>query len=120
MPDWLIIAVAVMTPALAFGGALTGHWLNRRGAVELDVWRRREETMRTMRWGVDLALHEDDDKATVGFAALLALAESELLQPEDVPFLTAVTDATLGDAVRRYPGSEADAEIVVEEVDPNG
>lgn len=33
----LIIAVAVMTPALAFGGALTGHWLNRRGAVELEV-----------------------------------------------------------------------------------
>ena len=119
MPDWLIIAVAVMTPALAFGGALTGHGLNRRGAVELDVWRRREETMRTLRWGVELALDENDDRATVGFAALLALAESEMLQSDDVPFLTAVTDAALGDAVRRYPGSEAGADSEPQEVDPD-
>lgn len=70
-----------------------------------------------LRWGVELALDEDDDRATVGFAALLALAESDMLQPDDVPFLTAVTDAALGDAVRRYPGSQARADSEPQEVD---
>lgn len=47
MSQWLLLA---LTPVLAFLGALIGHVLTRRASLELDRWRRREETMRMLRW----------------------------------------------------------------------
>jgi hypothetical protein len=48
-PLWLWI-VAVATPILAFVGAFVGHVISRSASKELDHWRRREETMRLLRW----------------------------------------------------------------------
>jgi hypothetical protein len=53
LPTWARYVVGFGTPAAAFLGVLIGHVLLRRGANELDVWRRREETMRMLRWASD-------------------------------------------------------------------
>jgi hypothetical protein len=79
--------VGILTPiaaaAFAFMGAIIGQWWSRRSARELDRWRRREETMRMLRWGVELAADEHALRAKAGLRALTGLTESELLQPED-------------------------------------
>ncbi|RKS71291.1 hypothetical protein CLV35_3087 [Motilibacter peucedani] len=65
----------------------------RLGDLELDRWRRREETMRMLRWAAEQAA--TDDTWTVGLATLRALGTSELLQPEDRGIITAVLEALL-------------------------
>jgi hypothetical protein len=97
MPDFLAVALAVALPLVTFaGGALVGWWA-RRGAVELDTWRRREETMRMLRWAAEHAISADPRISDMGVAALEALRfDSELLQPVDYPLVDAVTDAVQG------------------------
>ena len=80
VPLWLAVVVALGTPVLAFAGALLGQLLTRRGAKELDIRWRREETMRLLRWAAELAVDEDVGRGAVGVAALEALEVSELLQ----------------------------------------
>ncbi len=55
LPIWAVYAVSFGTLWSAFLGVLIGHWLLRKGANELDVWRRREETMRMLRWASEQA-----------------------------------------------------------------
>jgi len=38
---------------------LVGQLLTRRGARELDVWRRRAETMRMLRWAAELTMQPE-------------------------------------------------------------
>jgi hypothetical protein len=80
----------VATPLLAFGGALLGLWLNRRSATELDRWRKREETMRMLRWATEVALADDARRAESGAAILTALLVSPLVDPVDVELPTSV------------------------------
>ena len=49
LPTWAVYAVSLGTPLAAFIGGVLGHLILRKGANELDVWRRREETMRMLR-----------------------------------------------------------------------
>lgn len=82
-------------PAAAFLGALIGHVISRKGATELDMWRRREETMRMLRWAAELAVSDTPLTAQLGVAALRALNNSELLQREDRLFVDLIADAVL-------------------------
>lgn len=92
MPAEITIAVAVATPLLAFLGVLAGQWITRRSARELDVWRRREETMRLLRWAVESAASEDKVVLSeAGLAVLEALVSAELLQPEDRSMVQSVS-----------------------------
>lgn len=86
----LATVVLVATPLLAFGGGLTGHLLGRRGAVELDRWRKREETMRLLRWATELATDADDARARAGLTVLEALLESPLLDDADVALVATI------------------------------
>jgi len=88
-------AVAVATPVLSFAGSWLGGWLNRRSARELDRWRRREETMRLLRWASEMAVDSDERRALVGMSAMAALTTSEMLQPEDLSMVGLVADAVL-------------------------
>ncbi len=97
MGNALVGAVAVATPTLSFAGSWLGGSLNRRTARELDRWRRREETMRLLRWASELATDDDDRRAAVGVATMRALNASEMLQPEDLVMLAAVIGAVLAD-----------------------
>ena len=94
--DWIVVLVAVATPVLAFSGAFIGHVMSRRTAVENDLWRRREERLRTMRWAAEQAVSSDQATAVLGVATLEALRFSELLQPVDIALVDAVTVAVQG------------------------
>ncbi len=95
---------AAATPVLAFGGALAGQWLSRKGAKELDIRWRREETMRLLRWAAALAVEEDTARSAVGLATLSALGVSELLHPADEVVVSAVVDAVLDPVAAGYTG----------------
>lgn len=98
------ILVAGATPLLAFAGALVGHRVVRRSAVELDRWRRREETMRMLRWSTELAL-ADPRTGHVGVVALRELRRAELLQNDDKHLVYGVARAVI--SVREaYPGGQ--------------
>ena len=112
LPTWALYAVSLGSPILAFVGVLVGHWLLRRGAKELDVWRRREETMRMLRWAAEQAVSTDEPKARLGVAALEALSTSELLQAPDDALLDAVLDAVLEGPVEQLEDAGGDAEVV--------
>jgi hypothetical protein len=94
--DLLSAGALVATPLLAFTGALTGQWWARKGVVELATWRRREETMRLLRWAVERSSEENDRAVAAGMAALEALVSSELLQDHDRALVENVIDALQG------------------------
>ncbi|NYJ02229.1 hypothetical protein HNR19_002927 [Nocardioides thalensis] len=89
----LTIIVLIATPLLAFAGGLVGHLLLRRGAKELDRWRKREETMRLLRWAVELATDPEPARAQAGITVLGALLDSELLDAVDVELVATVAGA---------------------------
>jgi len=111
LPTWALYVVGFGTPIAAFLGVVLGHVVLRRGADELDVWRRREETMRVLRWASEHAASTDDAKARMGLAALDALSESELLQEQDQTLIDSLLDEPLGEI------EEVGGDVEVIEVD---
>jgi hypothetical protein len=105
--EWLVVA---LSPVLAFVGALTGAWLNRKGARELDEWRQREETMRIVRWAADKATagEREQDIAT---AALSNLITSDLLKEPDLQLVEAIATVVVESARDAY----LDEQTVVDE-----
>lgn len=93
-----------------------GQIETRLAAVELDEWRRREETMRMLRWAAESAASDSQTLANIGLAALGALGESELLQPMDEVFIDRVLDAILASAIDEYNGAAdtGDVEVVLD------
>lgn len=69
LPIWAVYIVILATPLLAFLGVIVGNVVLRKGANELDVWRRREETMRMLRWASEQAASASPTKARMGVAA---------------------------------------------------
>ncbi|MGQ0624500.1 MAG: hypothetical protein ACT4PP_07600 [Sporichthyaceae bacterium] len=99
MAAWGTAAIALGTSILAFAGALFGVLVSRRGARDLDVRWRREESMRLLRWACELAVDPQARRRDVGVATLGALETSTLLQREDQALVSAalavVTDTLL-------------------------
>jgi len=90
-----VYTVSFGTPLAALLGVMLGQFLLRKGANELDVWRRREETMRMLRWASEQAAAEGTPRARMGVAALGALSTSELLQAPDLDLVNAVIDSLI-------------------------
>ena len=108
----LTVLTILLAPAFSFAGAYLGYRRARSADLALDRWRRREETMRMVRWAADKALAEEEAVRPVGVSALDALRRAELLQPEDERLVEEIAEAvavvsTMGE---EYP---LDAEIVV-------
>lgn len=110
---WAALPI-VLAPAFAFAGAYLGYRRARAADLSLDRWRRREETMRMVRWAADKALADDESLRPVGVSALEALRRAELLQPEDEHLVEEIAEAV---AIVAASGSgyPLDAEIVVSE-----
>lgn len=70
---------------------MLGYRLTRRSAQEEDRWRHREESMRLLRWGVELAVDHDQGKAKVGVVVLSSLMGSPLLDIDDIELVVSVT-----------------------------
>lgn len=115
LPTWAVYSVAFGTPLLAFLGVVVGHALLRRTANELDVWRRREETMRMLHWASEQAASVEPAKARMGIAALDALSGSELLQEPDGMIVDAVLVSLLAEPVEQI--EEGAGEVDVIEID---
>ncbi|WP_249381794.1 hypothetical protein [Actinotalea sp. K2] len=105
MSTELAIFVVVGTPLLSFVAVMLGHWVVRRGDEERDVWRRREETLRTLRWAVETATSDHPVRAEAGLATLGELLDAEILQPADAPMVGTVAEVVLAatSAVARAP-----------------
>lgn len=84
---------AVVAGALALLGAALGHLLGRVTAREQERWRRREETIRLLRWAADAASEPTRRRIEVGIAALAALTDSPLVDPDDGDFVWTVLAA---------------------------
>src|SRR4051812_21500528 len=75
----MTLGLTLLTPFLAFAGALLGVVLNRRGAHELERRSVREETMRNVRWAAELSMEPNSQRARLGVAQLNALDRLSLL-----------------------------------------
>ena len=102
----LAVFALVASPLLAFLGVLLGHRVTRTSARELDRWRKREETMRLLRWGTEIALDGDPRRSTVGLDILDALLGSPLLDVDDKTLVRAIAGAVaeLGGTLDEHGG----------------
>lgn len=119
LPTWALYAVSLGSPLSAFIGVAVGQWFSRKGATELDVWRRREETMRMLRWASEQASSSDEARARIGVAALEALTTSELMQDADRDLVVAVS-ASLFQAPLGVVEDSADAVVQMISIDTPG
>jgi hypothetical protein len=85
--------VAVVTAVLAFGTSRQAHALSVRTAAQTDRRGRSEETMRLLRWAVELAVEEHPRRFRAGMATLDALTRARLVVSGDRAFVEAVTRA---------------------------
>ena len=120
LPIWVVVVLTIVPALITGGSAALATWLGgaRKAAEQLDRWRRREETMRILRWAADKTTSGDDADRLLALSVLDALEHSKpaLLQPEDQGILDAVLDAALSDAttvVEEYPDDSGRFEVEV-------
>lgn len=120
LPVWLVVVLTLVPALIAGASAVLGAWLagSRKAAKQLDRWRRREETMRILRWAADKSTSKQDNERLLSLAVMEALDNSKpaMLQAEDQGILDAVVDAVLSDApvvVEEYPDAEGNYEVEV-------
>jgi hypothetical protein len=118
MPTWAVYAVSFGSPALAFLGAVIGHLVSRRTAQEVETRSRREQLIKMLQWGAELAVSGDGDKARLGLSQLKAVEESELCDSDVQAFVDAALEAVVGDVADQVD-ADPDAEIETIEI-PSG
>lgn len=98
--------------AESIANAVESRLDTRLTALELDKWRRREETMRLLRWAAEQATSAEgaQDSWRVGLATLGALGDSELLQEEDQALIDAVLKALYADPESEYAEAAAEGD----------
>jgi hypothetical protein len=90
---------ALVAPVAALAGVWIGALMTRRSDKELEHWRRREETMRMLRWAGEQLDSNHAGVRRLGLVTLSELVRSELLQPEDAALVTEVFDTALEEAL---------------------
>jgi len=98
--------------AEGIANAVEARLETRLTALELDKWRRREETMRLLRWAAEQATSSEgaQDAWRVGLATLDALGASELLQKEDQALIDAVLTALYVEPEAEYAEAAAEGD----------
>ena len=97
--ELLAAIAALVSPLAALAGVWIGAGMTRRSDRELDHWRRREETMRMLRWACEQLDSNHAGVRRLGLVTLSELVRSELLQPEDAALVTEVFDTALEEAL---------------------
>jgi hypothetical protein len=114
----------LITGVPAFVGTFFGTLAGRKTAVDQDVFKRREETMRLFRWAAELVTYKHDTdptlgegKRNLGLRTLGELRNSDLLQDSDRPLidavLTVLTDWNLEGYDEAVAPGETDINFVV-------
>ena len=113
LPTWAYWLTAFGAPIAGVFGVLYGHRVTRRGLIDADRWRRREETMRMLRWSAESVGSGDERMSRIGVASLIGLIESEMLQNEDLAYIEAVARAAVEevpDPGEEYAGNDPSGE----------
>jgi hypothetical protein len=97
--ELLAALAALAAPLAALAGVWIGATMTRRSDIELEHWRRREETMRMLRWAGEQLDSDHSGVRRLGLVTLSELVRSELLQPEDAALVTEVFDTALEEAL---------------------
>ncbi|HCB06127.1 MAG TPA: hypothetical protein PLZ93_05980 [Nocardioides sp.] len=90
----MTLGLTLLTPLLAFAGALLGVVLNRWGALELEQRSVREETMRNVRWAAELVMSPDPRLRGLGMGQIQALNQLPALDVYERTMLLAVIDTS--------------------------
>lgn len=112
LPLWAVFAVSFGSPLLAFLGVLLAQVIGRKGAKELEIRSKREETLRTMRWAAELSASKEDRLADLGVAELEALLGSDLLEESEKTFVEAALTAVYVDPEEQLDELGAEGETV--------
>jgi hypothetical protein len=115
-------ALAILTAVLSYGMSRKAHALSTRTAEQQVRRGRSEETMRLLRWAVELATEGDQRRIRAGIAALKALKDSVIVVPGDRTFVRALATAVMAAAagIPNYSESEAFKVQRPEEGNPRG
>jgi hypothetical protein len=120
VPQWPEL---VLAPVLLLVGGLIGSYITRRNAVDQNERAKREEVGRTVRWAAEQAASQDERVRKLGVDALLAYADSDVLDDEDRRFLESVTDSvlapTLGE-LEESGGGDLDGVVVTVDTEEEG
>lgn len=100
--------IAVATAVLSYGVSRKAHSLSVRTAERQKARSRSEETMRLLRWAVDLATDSSGARCVAGVAALQALKDAHLVVRADRAFVHAVAAAVVAAADDEFAYSEDD------------
>ena len=112
LPLWAVYTVSLGVPLLAFAGAMTGQFITRRAASELETRSKREEVMRNLRWAAELAVSGDEAHARLGVAQLKALGESSLPDQSQQLFIDAALAAVVNIPAKEIARLPENAEVV--------
>ncbi|MGI8523217.1 MAG: hypothetical protein ACR2K3_07885 [Nocardioides sp.] len=124
LPVWTVVVLTIVPALLTGASAVLAAWLAgaRKSSQQLDQWRRREETMRMVRWASDKSTSAQSTERLLALSVLDAVDNSkpEMLQAEDQGILDAVLNAVLSEAtddVEEYHGETGTygAEVVDDE-----
>lgn len=101
VPTWALVLPTVG----AFLGSALAPFVTVKIDNRLSRWRKREETMRLLRWGAEQAASDSPRAQLIGTALLRGLMGSGLLQAEDRALVRVVNQAVMGDALEKQdPG----------------
>ena len=87
--------IAIATATLSYGLSRKAHALSVRTAEQENRRGRSEETMRLLRWAVELATESDLQRARAGVAILQALTDAHVMVRTDIAFVQAVSTAVM-------------------------
>jgi hypothetical protein len=101
-------AIALATAVLSYGMSRKAHSLSVRTADRQNARSRSEETMRLLRWAVELATDPNVSRCVAGVAALQALDDAHVVLRADRAFVHAVAAAVVAAADDEFAYSEDD------------
>jgi hypothetical protein len=97
--------IAIATATLSYGMSRKAHALSVRTAEQQNSRSRSEETMRLLRWAIELATEPDGRRSRAGVATLAALKDAHVMVRADRAFVHAVSEAVMA-ATATYSGAD--------------
>ena len=102
--------IAIATATLSYGMSRKAHILAAHSASRQDARGRSEETMRLLRWAVDLATEPPGRRSLAGVAVLQALKSDHATVRTDRAFVQTVSSAVMA-AAEQLPDYDDDDEF---------
>lgn len=87
-----LLITSGMSSTITLIGVFISQYTNRKSSIENNIWNKREETYKNIRWACEQATDNNLNKNTIGLAMLSSLVNSELLQKEDLEIIENMLD----------------------------